>query len=155
MAIESPSTSSAPLGKPVEIVGHPVIHVWLQSAEEDIDVFAYIKEIDPQGQSHYITEGCLRTSLRALAKAPYANMGLPYHPCLQQAAKKLPTEPVELVFDLLPTAKHFPAGHRIRVAIACADKDNCQTPKQDPAPRVTLLRDAEHPSHIVLPIVSN
>jgi hypothetical protein len=35
----------------------------------------------------------------------------------------LGNEPVELVFDLLPTSYVFDAGHRIRVTITCADKD--------------------------------
>lgn len=147
--------TTEPLVQPVEVVGHPVMHIWLQSPAEDIDVFAYLEEIDAQGRSHYITEGCLRASHRALAKAPFACMDLPYHGCSQKDAKKLTNEPAELVFDLLPTAKHFPAGHRIRIAIACADRDNCQTPQQSPAPTVTVLRDAPHLSYILLPVVND
>jgi putative CocE/NonD family hydrolase len=147
--------TTEPFVQPVEVVGHPVMHLCLQSPAEDIDVFAYLEEIDAQGRSHYITEGCLRASHRALSKAPFAAMDLPYHSCSQKDAKKLTNEPVELVFDLLPTAKHFPAGHRIRLAVTCADKDNCQTPQQNPAPTATILRDAQHSSYIVLPVLSN
>jgi predicted acyl esterase len=42
--------------------------------------------------------------------------------------KGLPDGPVELVFDLLPTAQQFATGHRIRVTITGADKDSYQTP---------------------------
>ncbi len=147
--------TTEPLAQPVEIVGHPVVHVWLQSAAEDIDVFAYLEEIDSQGRSYYITEGCLRASHRTLAKAPFACMDLPYHPCSQKDVKRLTNEPTELVFDLLPTAKHFPAGHRIRIAVTGADKDNYQTPQRKPAPILTILRDTQHPSHVVLPVVSD
>ena len=117
-------------------------------------MFAYLEDVDAQGQSQYVTEGCLRASHRALAKAPYAGMDLPYHGCSQKDAKKLTNEPVELVFDLLPTARHFPAGHRIRVAVTCADKDNYQSPQQNPAPTVTILRNLQHPSYIILPTIS-
>jgi len=147
--------TTEPLSEPVEIVGHPVAHIWLQSAADDVDVFVYLEEIDPQGRSHYITEGCLRASHRALTKAPFACMDLPYHGCSQKDAKKLTNEPVELVFDLLPTAKHFPAGHRIRIAVTCADKDNCQSPPKSLPPTVTIFRDMRHPSHIILPVVSD
>jgi predicted acyl esterase len=59
----------------------------------------------------------------------------------------------EMVFDLLPTARHFPIGSRIRLAVACADKDNCRSAQRSPAPAVTVLRDAQHASRVLLPIV--
>jgi len=146
--------TTEPLAEPVEIVGHPVIHLWLRSSADDLDVFAYLEEVDAQGRSRYLTEGCLRASHRAVAKAPFACMDLPYHPCSEKNAERLTADrPVELVFDLLPTAKHFPPGSRIRVAITCADKDNCQSPQRSPAPMVELLRDTQHCSYVKLPTV--
>jgi hypothetical protein len=68
--------------------------------------------------------------------------------------RNLPAEPVEVIFDLLPTAKHFASGHRIRIAITCADKDSYQTPQRTPAPVLKVLRDAQHPSHVVMPVVN-
>jgi hypothetical protein len=148
--------TTEPLVEPVEIVGHPVAHLWLQAPTDDIDVFIYLEEVDPQGQSRYITEGCLRASHRAVAKSPYTGMDLPYHPCSQKSAEKLAgNTPVELVFDLLPTARHFPAGSRIRVAITCADKDNCQSLEHRPAPTVRVLRDGQRSSHVVFPVLKD
>jgi hypothetical protein len=71
---------------------------------------------------------------------------------------------VELYFDLLPTSWVFRKGHRIRVSIACADWPTFQlnpnlapnNKPDDPAniiPTVTIYRDAEHPSHIALPVI--
>ncbi len=145
--------TTAPLAKPVEIVGHPIIHLWLQCPADDLDVFAYLEEIDAQGRSTYITEGCLRASHRALSKPPHARLGLPYHSGLEKGTAKLPNEPVEFVFDLLPTGKHLPAGHRIRIAVTGADKDSYQTPPHNPAPTITVFRDARHPSYVILPVV--
>ena len=65
----------------------------------------------------------------------------------------LPGEPVELVFDLLPTSYVFDAGHRIRLTITCADEGNLSTPVLDPAPTVNVYRDAEHASYIELPVI--
>jgi predicted acyl esterase len=62
-------------------------------------------------------------------------------------------EPVELVFDLLPTAYLFREGNRIRITITCADADNFETPILDPAPKLHLLRDSNHLSFIQLPVV--
>jgi hypothetical protein len=59
-------------------------------------------------------------------------------------------EPVELVFDLLPTSRLYPRGSRIRLAITCADADNFDTPILDPAPEIQLQRNARHASFIDL-----
>ena len=65
----------------------------------------------------------------------------------------LPDQPVELVFDLLPTSYIFDVGHRIRVTITCADEDNALTPVLVSPPTVHLYREPGHVSYIVLPII--
>ena len=79
--------------------------------------------------------------------------GLPWHDHFKSGLQAiLPGEPIELVFDLLPTAFEFSKGRRIRTTVAFADADNFETPIIDPAPVVHLLRDKDHPSFIDLPI---
>jgi len=145
--------TTEPLRQDIEIIGHPVAHIWLQCSSEDVDVFVYLEEVDPAGRSTYVTEGCLCASHRALAAAPYDRIGLPYHGSCQREAVRLPNRPTELVFDLLPTARCFRAGHRIRIALVCADKDSYRHIENDPAPTLRILRDTQHPSHVILPIV--
>lgn len=145
--------TTEPLFRTVEIVGHPVVRLWLQCPADAVDVFVYLEDVGPTGRSTYITEGCLRASHRALSQAPYDRIGLPYARSFEQDVAKLPGEPVELVFDLLPTAKHFKAGHRIRLALTCADKDSYQNLRRSPAPTLRVLRDAQHPSGVILPVV--
>jgi putative CocE/NonD family hydrolase len=146
--------TTAPLRKPVQVTGHPVIRVWLKSDAPDLDLFAYLEEVDGSGNSTYITEGNLRASHRTLGQAPYNNLGLPYHRHYKSDLATIPPgEPVELVFDLLPTSYVFRAGNRIRITITCADADNFETPVLNPAPKLHLLRDRNHPSSIQLPIV--
>ena len=100
------------------------------------------------------TTGDLRASHRALSEVPYENLGFPYHRSHEQEVRPIPAdEPVELVFDLLPTSRLFRRGNRIRLAIVCADADNFETPALDPAPEVRLLRNATHASFIVLPVI--
>lgn len=146
--------TTPPLEAAIQVVGHPVVHIWLRSDAPDVDVFAYLEEVDGHGNSTYLTEGSLRASHRALGQAPYNTLGLPYHHHFQGELKPIPAgEPVELVFDLLPTAYQFSKGHRIRLALACADADNFDTPLLNPAPRLNVLRNAGHPSGLDLPIV--
>jgi uncharacterized protein len=147
--------TSASLPAEVEVTGHPVIHLWVTSSATDGDFFAYLEDVNEAGASKYITEGTLRASHRATSPAPFKYLGLPYHRSYAEDIADLPDQPVELVFDLLPTSYAFDAGHRIRVTITCADKDNALTPQLEPPPTVHLHREADHASYIVLPIIPN
>jgi putative CocE/NonD family hydrolase len=147
------SCTTAPLVSPVQVIGHPVVHLWLSTETPDLDVFVYLEEVDEDGNSTYITEGNLRASHRALGKASFENLGLPWHDHFISGLQAiLPGEPFELVFDLLPTAFEFSKGRRIRTTVAFADADNFETPVIDPAPVVHLLRDRKYPSCINLPL---
>ncbi len=144
-----------PLERDIEITGHPVLNLWLKTDASDLDVFAYLEEVNAGGKSTYITEGNLRASHRKLRQAPYRNLGLPYHSHYRGELMPVPAgEPIELTFSLLPTSYRFKNGDRIRITIAFADADNFETPIINPAPRLQLLRSAKHPSWIQLPIVN-
>jgi putative CocE/NonD family hydrolase len=145
--------TTPPLESDMEVTGHPVVHLWVVTEASDLDLFVYLEEVDGS-RSTYITQGNLRASHRALNKPPFKNMGLPYHRHYQSDLAPIPAgEPVELVFDLMPTSYLFRAGHRIRITVTCADADNLETPAIDPAPKLKLLRDMDHPSLIQLPMV--
>jgi uncharacterized protein len=144
--------TTAPLSADVELTGHPIMHLWIASDAPDLDFFVYLEEVNGK-KSTYITEGNLRASHRALNEPPFKNLGLPYHTFFQTDQKPLPAgKPVELVFDLLPTAYRFSAGSRIRVTIACADADNFETPVLTPPPGIRLLRGEDHASFIQVPV---
>jgi putative CocE/NonD family hydrolase len=146
--------TTGPLEKDVEVTGHILAHLWVSSSVTDGDFFVYLEEVDAAGVSHYISEGAMRASHRALHDPPYDNLGMPYHRSYAEDVKDLtPGEPVELAFDLHPTSNVFNAGHRIRIAIACADSDNALTPEISPPPTVTLYRNKKQASHVVLPVV--
>ena len=144
--------TTAPLESAIQVTGHPVLHVWLRADVPDLDLFVYLEEVDNDGNSTYVTEGNLRASHRALGKAAFENLGLPWHNHFQTELEPIPLgEPVELVLDLLPTAYQFTKGRRVRLAITFADTDNFDTPVIDPAPQVQVLRDKMHPSFVQLP----
>ena len=146
--------TTEPLPAPTQLVGHPVLHVWLSSTATDADVFAYLEEVDRNGASTYVTEGNLRASHRALSPAPFDNLGLPYHSGVRADLAVVPPESqVELNFDLLPTAYQFGEGNRIRLTVAFADADNFESPILDPPPTHTIWRDADHASYMELPMV--
>ncbi|MFO7867279.1 MAG: CocE/NonD family hydrolase [Candidatus Aminicenantes bacterium] len=146
--------TTMPLSADLRVSGHPVISIWLSSSHQNGNVFVYLEEVDKNGYSHYLTEGVLRLSHRTLHQPPYDNFGLPYHRSFREDIQPaVPDEAVELVFDMQPTANVFNAGHRIRVTITGADKDNAATEKQDPPPVYTLFRSAAMPSYVELPVL--
>lgn len=149
--------TSEPMASDMAVVGHPVVHLWVGSTHSDGDFFVLLEEIDETGRSHYVTEGMLRASHRALGEAPWRNLGLPFHPSTRESRADLPDHPVELVFDLMATAIVIDRGHRIRVTVAGADRLNHQrypARKRAKAPRITVERNADHPSHVELPMMA-
>jgi hypothetical protein len=146
------SYTSAPLEESTKVVGHPSVHLWLCSQAADLDAFVYLEEVDQAGNSTYVTEGNLRASHRALAQPSFDNLGLPYHTHFQSDQESIPAdEPVELVFDLLPTAYQFSKGKSIRLTLAFADADNFDTPVLEPAPTLQILCDKLHSSYVEIP----
>jgi putative CocE/NonD family hydrolase len=142
------------LDRDVEITGHPEVHLWISSTAKDGDFFAYLEEVDAEGVSHYISEGALKASHRALHDPPYDKLGLPFHRSYEEDVVDLvPGERTELQFDLHPTSNVFNTGHRIRLTITCADKDNAETPELSPPPTVTIYRNRKHPSYVILPVI--
>jgi putative CocE/NonD family hydrolase len=145
-----------PLETDVEVTGHAVAHLWLATDAPDLDVFVYLEEVDRSGKSTYITEGNLRASHRKLSRAPFNNLGLPYHSHFKSDLAPIAAwEPVDLIFSLLPTSYRFRKGNRIRIAVAFADADNFETRVLDPAPELHLLKDRSHPSFIQLPVAQS
>ena len=145
--------TTEPLDEDVEVTGHPIIHLWVSTDRDDCAFYAYLEDVHPDGFSQYVTEGVLLGSHRKLCEAPWDNLGLPYHSGLEADVEPMPDEPVELVFDLHPTSKRFPRGHRIRVTITCADCDNDQVPEYDPPAAVRVYTGGERASKIELPFV--
>jgi len=148
--------TTSPVETAVNITGHPVAHLWLRTAAPDLDVFAYLEEVDQKGNAIYITQGNLRASHRVLSPAPFANFGLPWHNHIQNELQSIPAgQPFELVFDLLPTAWQLAPGKSVRITVAFADAGNFDTPVLSPAPTLHVLRDPQHPSYVDIPLVES
>ena len=148
--------TTPPLERDVSVIGHPIVELVVTAENGDADFVVVLEEVDADGRVHYVTEGVLRASHRQLAKAPWKNLGLPYQRSHREDPVPLPDGvPTKLWFDLLPTATVFNEGHRIRIAVFCADADNlAPRPVEDgESPgNVRVYRGGDHASGIVLPI---
>jgi putative CocE/NonD family hydrolase len=144
---------TGPLEEDMQITGHPVLKLWIASTSQDADVIARIDDVAPDGSSRYYNvEGRLRASLRKTAKAPYNNLGLPWHPFTKDSVQPLKAgEPVPVEFDLLPLSYVFKEGHKIRLTLNFADAR--ATPKQTPPTEVTVYHGGTKQSVLTLPVI--
>lgn len=139
----------------MEVTGHPVVTLYAASSERDGAFCVYLEDVAPDGICRYVTEGVLRALHRKTTDAParLRTVG-PYRSLSRRdAALLVPGEAVELSFDLVPTSWLFRAGHRIRLAIAAADRDHYARIPGGRPPLLTFFREAGRPSAIDLPVI--
>ncbi|MBW4438484.1 MAG: CocE/NonD family hydrolase [Pleurocapsa minor GSE-CHR-MK-17-07R] len=147
--------TSAPLAHDMEITGYPVVTLHIASSEDDGAFFVYLEDVDENGVVRYLTEGQLRGLHRQLSgqPAPYWT-GMPYRTFTRADGAPLPRgQFIELTFGLQPTSVLIRRGHRVRVAIAGADKDTFARIPSDAIPTWQVGRGGVYASHIQLPVV--
>ena len=146
--------TSAPLTEDMEVTGPVEAVIHLDSNVPDTDLFVQLQDVYPEsadwpeGYRLNITDGLMRVRYRGGMDSPE----------LMQ-----PGETYEVRFQLYPTCNRFVAGHRIRVLVSSSS-----FPRFDPNPNTgepigrhthtqvatnTIHHSADHPSHIVLPLV--
>lgn len=150
-----------PLTRDLEVTGTPVVRLRLASTHEDGAVFCYLEDVEEgaalPGQAsgtlvRYVTEGQLRLIHRQLAEdPPYAVFG-PHHDFRQDSARPMPPGVFQdLAISLEPVSALFKKGHRIRLAIAGADRHQFARYPEDPAAGDPVLSIALDGSSIALP----
>ncbi|MFX1445160.1 MAG: CocE/NonD family hydrolase, partial [Promethearchaeota archaeon] len=147
--------TSISLEKDLEITGTPIITLYLSSTHDDGAIFVYLEDVDEAGNVTYITDGNLRLIHRkiSLENPPY-KMLIPYHTFMKKDALPLvPDEISEIKFGLHVTSVLVKKGHRIRVAIAGADKEVFMRYPADGKPIITLERNSKNPSFIEIPFI--
>jgi putative CocE/NonD family hydrolase len=148
--------TSAPVERPIEIVGDPVAHFTLASSRTDGAVIIYLEDVGPNGVVTYLSEGVLRLAhSRPAGPAASAISSDPLHSYLARDAGPIhPGQPLALDIALSPIAAVIHAGHRIRVAIAGADADNLERLPASGSEVFTIQRNARSASAIELPILA-
>ncbi|HIC88342.1 MAG TPA: CocE/NonD family hydrolase [Anaerolineae bacterium] len=140
--------TTPPLADDVEITGPIKVHLWAATSAPDTDFTAKLVDVSPDGYARNVQDGIIRAR---------------YRESFDEARLVTPGEVYEYVIDLAATSNVFKAGHRIRIEISSSnfprfDRSlNTGHPVgQDTELRMatqTILHDASHPSHIVLPII--
>ncbi|MGH7947777.1 MAG: CocE/NonD family hydrolase, partial [Candidatus Binataceae bacterium] len=132
----------------MEVTGPIVVKLFAESSASDTDFTAKLVDVRPDGYAHNIAEGVVRARFRESIVAP---------------TLITPGKAYEYTIDLWATSHLFNAGHRLRLEISSSN-----FPRYDRNPNTghdfgvdaeltvahqTVLHDANHRSHVVLPII--
>ena len=134
--------TSAPIERPLEVVGNPRVEIHLSANRQDGGLFVYLEDVAPDGRIRYVTEGQLRLLHRAERRT------------FRRADAKpmIPGTAEKVTVDLLPTAYRFPAGHAIRIAIGGADAGTFDV--VDASGALYILHHGQlHQSRVRLPVL--
>jgi putative CocE/NonD family hydrolase len=140
--------TTAPLPEALEITGHVTVALYAASTAPDTDFTAALVDVFPDGYAQLIQEGILRASYR------------------ESDAQPTPIEPGRIYrydIDLWATSYVIQPGHRIRVEISSSNfprfARNLNTGNpfgmsdEIAVATQTIYHDAEHPSHLRLPLI--
>jgi putative CocE/NonD family hydrolase len=142
--------STPPLEHDVEVTGPVHVALWACSSAPDTDFVARLVDVHPDGRAYNLTDGIIRARYGSGSSEELLE----------------PNRPYEFTIDLWATSNQFKAGHRIRLQITSSNfprwdrNPNTGHPIGSDGPgdlrkaTQTILHDAEHASHIQLPLVA-
>jgi len=161
------SFETAPMIDATEITGPIALNLWVSSTSEDMDLFATLRNIGPDGkdvcevgqrgaQVPCLTKGWLRASRRKLD----TKRSLPYRPCHAHDGYQWlkPGEIVECQVEIWPTSMVFQKGHRLRLDIGPMDGvgtlyfGHFHVDYSDRAEN-TIYSGGEKESYLLLPVI--
>jgi predicted acyl esterase len=126
--------TSAPLPGPLELVGSPAAVLDVAASVDRVCVVAKLADVAPNGRSALVAVGWL-------------DLGLRESPSRRAAVR--PGARYRVTVPLRATAYRVPAGHRLRLSLACAD-----FPRIWPGPEPAELTVHHGASHVLLPVAS-
>ncbi|MBN2365525.1 MAG: CocE/NonD family hydrolase [Calditrichaeota bacterium] len=146
--------TTPPLERNLFVIGHPIVMLNLTTMVKDVDLYVSLQDVNESDSVHQVSDGGLRASHRKESEPSFNNMDLPFHRHYKEDLLPIPPDqPVKLAFDLLPTAKVFTRGHRIRVAISCITANGNDMSKEIQAPAVKIVGNQQNEPLIRFPVV--
>jgi putative CocE/NonD family hydrolase len=140
--------TSPPLARDTEVTGPIVARLWAASSAPDTDWLIKLVDVYPDGYAFRLSEGMIRARYRESQERP---------------TLLEPGRIYQYTIELAPVGNLFRAGHRIRVEVASASfpqyDRNMNTGQAFGADTVgvsavqLVYHDADHPSHVELPLV--
>ena len=132
----------------LEVTGPVTVTLWAATSEVDTDFTAKLVDVCEDGCARNLTDGIIRARYRESSS---------------QASLVEPGRAYQYTIDLWATSNVFQRGHRIRVEISSSNfprfdrntnTGNVISGDAEFKPALqTVLHNAQHPSHITLPVV--
>ena len=146
--------TSAPMEHDLDVVGDIELRLTASATATDTAWLATLQDIAPDGTAADVTAGYLRAGLRTVDDAA-STPGAPVLPC--RTAVAVPVgQPIEYRIPLVPNARRFAAGHRIRVVLT-SDDQNPETPAimnfRHASVGTSSVNTVASASRLVLPVV--
>ncbi|MEJ7790855.1 MAG: CocE/NonD family hydrolase [Gaiellaceae bacterium] len=143
-----------PLQEPLEVTGRVAVELWIASSAVDTDFTAKLVDVYPpnedypEGYDLILNDTIVRTRFReGFDREVFMEPGTPYR----------------VTMLLPPTSNLFARGHRIRVDVSSSNFPRLERNPNTGEPigrhthhviaEQTVFADAEHPSHVVLPLI--
>lgn len=123
-AIDPPTRlewTSATLDADLDVVGDIELRLTAAATALDTAWIATLQDVSPDGSVDDVTAGWLRACLRGVDEAASRD-GAPVLPCREPQGVPI-GEQVEYRIPLVPNARRFAAGHRIRLVLTSDDQD--------------------------------
>jgi len=147
--------TTEPLDAPLQVCGHITVKLWASTSAQDTDWVARLIDVHPDGFAQRLTDTIVRAGYRGVS---------PYPRSRADFAVLAPGTMREYTLDLWDLANVFLEGHRIRVEITSGfmplfsrnlnTEENGLTTVGMRIAEQTIYHDRNHPSQILLPIVS-
>ena len=140
--------TTPPLTRDVEVTGPIVVKLYASSSALDTDFTAKLVDVSPDGYAMNLCDGIIRAR---------------YRDSFRRAKLLKPGQVYEFTVDCWVTSNRFKKGHRIRLDIASSN-----FPRFDRNPNTghrfgmdaelrkakqTIHHSAQHPSHVLLPVI--
>ncbi len=143
-----------PLAQDMEVTGRLIVHFWARSSASDTDFTAKLIDVYPPNSD--FPAGVDLNVADSIVRARYRDS-------LEHSALMKPETVYPFTIEMYPTSLLFKKGHRIRLDISSSNfprfdvNPNTGEPLNDnrhwAVALNTIYHDAQHPSHIVLPVV--
>jgi len=140
--------STTPLEEDLEVTGPVKVILHASSSAGDTDFTAKLVDVGLNGYAANLCDGIIRAR---------------YRKSLQRAELIEPGRAYEYTIDLVGTSNRFLRGHRIRLEISSSNFPRFDRNPNRPVPAAmaretvtaeqTIFHDAQHLSHVMLPII--
>jgi predicted acyl esterase len=124
---------TAPLAEDIDVAGPTELQLDADSTAPDTAFIAVLQDVDTSGKVVDVTAGYLRAGLRKVDEAA-STAGAPVLPCDTFEAVPI-GETVRYRIPLVPNARRFKAGHKIRIHLTADDQG-------DDKPALLMFRHA-------------